>query len=54
MARGAWQRAMVPAIVAAGGEIESDPYGLFGDEGSGVAPYDPAIMQAMVDGGKVR
>jgi hypothetical protein len=55
MARGAWARAMTPAIAAAGGEIDGDPFGLFSEsEGDGRLPYNPAAMQAMQDGGKVR
>jgi len=55
MARGAWARAMMPALAAAGADVDVDPFGLFADESGGaVAPYDPAVMQAIQDSGKFR
>jgi hypothetical protein len=51
MARGAWVRAMTPAIVAAGGEMEVDPFGLFGETNGRVA-YDPRVLEAIQNGGK--
>lgn len=53
MAKGAWAKALIPPLAAAGAEIDTDPYKLF-DESGGIAPYDPAVMQALNDGRKVR
>ena len=55
MARGAWTRAMTPAVAAAGADVDRDPFGLFAAEKSNaIAPYDPAVFQAMQDDGKFR
>ena len=53
MARGAWARAMTPALAAAGAEVDLDPYGLFADQHSAIAPYDPAVLQMLQDNGKI-
>lgn len=46
---------MTPPLIAAGAELSSDPFGLFAAEGeTDRIPYDPAILQAIQDGGKVR
>ena len=54
MARGAWARAMVPAIlsrqvIAMGDDeepIDPDPFKLFGDDTEDeVLPYDPTIWE---------
>jgi hypothetical protein len=54
MACGAWIRAMTPPLVAAGGELSFDPFGLFAAEGEGDRlPYNPAVLQAIQDSGKM-
>lgn len=52
MARGAWARAMTPAMAAAGAEVEADPFGLFANEDGGRLDYNPAVLQAMQDGNR--
>lgn len=55
MARGAWIRAMTPALVAAGVEVSSDPFGLFTEARTDARlPYNPEVLQALQDGGNVR
>jgi len=55
MARGAWIRAMTPPLLAAGAELDCDPFGLFaGDESDARLPYNPAVLQALQDGGNAR
>jgi len=49
MARGAWIRAMTPPVLAAGVDIDSDPYGLLDHSSgnTGVLEYDDDVYRAM-------
>jgi hypothetical protein len=38
---------MTPALIAAGGDVPHDPFGLF--ESEIVTPYNPAVLQAVQD-----